>query len=77
MHLAPNRIEAYQVLADFLVALNRHSEALKILEILTNNDPNGADQILRSQYEQIREKERKKSPNKLVGSGGKAAVAKY
>ena len=47
------------MLSDFLVALGNYGEALKILEILHSHDPN--DVLIRGQYEQIREKEKKKN----------------
>jgi len=40
------------------VALNKNEEALKILEILYNYDPN--DQIIKIQYDIIKEKEKKR-----------------
>ena len=64
MHVQPQRIEAYQALAEFFIALNNYPEALKILEILHYRDP--GDQIIRSQYEQIRDIERKKVGAKTV-----------
>ncbi len=41
------------------MALNNYGEALKILEILYHHDPN--DVIIKGQYEQIKEKEKKKN----------------
>ena len=64
MHVQPQRIEAYQALAEFFIALNNYPEALKILEILHYRDP--GDQIIRSQYEQIRDIDRKKLGAKTV-----------
>ena len=59
LHVLPQRIDAYYVLSDFLVALGNYGEALKILEILHSHDPN--DALIRGQYEQIRDKEKKKT----------------
>ena len=58
MHIQPHRLDAYQALAEFLIALNNYPEALKLLEILHYRNP--SDAIIRSQYEQIRDIERKK-----------------
>ena len=38
-NIAPERIEAYQALSDFLIAINEHEKALKVLSII-NNDEN-------------------------------------
>ena len=37
MNIIPNRKDAYHVLSDFLMALNDHEQALKLLSILKNN----------------------------------------
>ncbi len=58
MHVQPQRIEAYQALAEFFIALNNYPEALKLLEILHFRNP--SDAIIKSQYEQIRDIERKR-----------------
>ena len=58
MHVQPQRIEAYQALAEFMIALNNYPEALKLLEILHFRNPQ--DAIIKSQYEQIREIEKKR-----------------
>jgi tetratricopeptide (TPR) repeat protein len=58
MHVCPQRIEAYQALAEFSIALNKYPEALKLLEILHFRDP--SDLMIKRQYEQIREIERKR-----------------
>lgn len=34
MHVQPHRLEAYQALSEFFIALNNYPEALKLLEIL-------------------------------------------
>jgi hypothetical protein len=34
MHIIPQRLEAFQALSEFLIALNNYPEALKLLEIL-------------------------------------------
>lgn len=39
MHITPHRIEAYQALAEFLIALNNYPEALKLLDILHHRNP--------------------------------------
>jgi hypothetical protein len=39
MHVLPQRLDAYYVLSDFLVALNNYTEALKVLEVLYTHDP--------------------------------------
>lgn len=39
LHVLPNRIDAYYVLSEFLLALNNQTEALKLLEILYHHDP--------------------------------------
>lgn len=59
LKVAPQRIDAYYALSDFLVALNNHQDALKILEILHRHDP--GDIGIKGQFEQIRAKESKKS----------------
>ena len=46
-------------MAEFLIALNNYPEALKLLEILHFRNP--SDAIVRSQYEQIRDIERKRA----------------
>ncbi|CDW87758.1 mynd finger [Stylonychia lemnae] len=60
LHVLPQRIDAYYVLSEFLIALNNYSEALKLLQILYNYNPD--NQMIKTQFEQIREKERKKQP---------------
>jgi hypothetical protein len=51
-------MEAYYALSDYLIAMNDYGEALKILEVLYNSNPN--DPIIKSQYTLIHEKEKKK-----------------
>ena len=46
MHVCPHRIEAYQALAEFHIALNNYPEALKLLEILHWRNP--GDVLIRS-----------------------------
>lgn len=49
LHVLPQRIDAYYVLSEFLVAMNNYPEALKILEILYHHDPSNI--IIKGQYE--------------------------
>ena len=58
MQLLPQKLDAYYVMSDFYLALNKHAEALKILEILYAADQN--DPMIKSQYELIKQKEKKK-----------------
>jgi tetratricopeptide (TPR) repeat protein len=58
MHIQPHRLPAYQALAEFWIALNNYPEALKLLEILHFRAP--GDAMIKSQYEQIRDIERKR-----------------
>ena len=39
LHVLPQRIDAYYVLSEFLIALNNYSEALKLLQILYDYNP--------------------------------------
>ena len=58
LHVLPQRLDAYYALADFLVPMKNFTEALKILEVLYLHDP--SDPLIKSQYEQIKDKELKK-----------------
>ena len=58
MHVQPHRLEAYQALSEFFIALNNYPEALKLLEILHFQNPE--DTSIRSQYKQIRDIEKKR-----------------
>jgi tetratricopeptide (TPR) repeat protein len=46
LHIAPDRSDAYFALAEILVALNKYEEAIRILEVLHNFNPN--DEIIKS-----------------------------
>ena len=50
-NICPQRMEAYTALCDFLIALNDHEKALKILGIIEsiNTDP-----MIKSQFEMIK-----------------------
>ena len=51
-NILPQRLDAYYVLSDFLVALNEHEKALKLLEILNKS---AQDPMIKSQYEMIKQ----------------------
>lgn len=50
-NIQPQRLDAYQVLSDLLVAMNEPRQAIKMLEVLSNHDGSA-----RMQYEQIKQK---------------------
>ena len=53
-NILPQRMDAYYVLSDFLVAMNQHQAALKILEILNAHEGN-TNPIIKNQYEMIKQ----------------------
>ena len=53
-NILPQRVEAYHVLSDFLIALNDHQQALKLLEILKKIEGDSNPQV-QSQYEMIKQ----------------------
>ena len=59
-NIQPQRLDAYFVLADFLMALNEHEQALKILEILKTEEP--SNPMIKSQYEMIKQNLSQKKP---------------
>jgi tetratricopeptide (TPR) repeat protein len=58
-NILPQKLDAYFVLSDFLMALNEHEKALKLLEILHKNSD---DPIIKSQYEMIKQTVAQKKP---------------
>ena len=52
-NILPQRLDAYHALSDFLVALNQHEEALKLLEVLNGNEGD-LNPIIKNQYEMIK-----------------------
>ena len=37
-NVCPDRIEAYQALSDFLIAVNEHDKALKVLSVINTDE---------------------------------------
>lgn len=58
-NILPQRVEAYHVLSEFLIALNDHQQALKLLEILNKMEDNPS---VTSQYEMIKQNLSQKKP---------------
>lgn len=52
-NIAPQRTEAYHALSDFLIALNEHEKALKVLSIINTPD---ADSMIKNMFEMISKK---------------------
>ena len=52
LQVEPYKLEAYSILSDCLIATEKFSEAVKVLEILINSDP--SNQNLQSQYQALK-----------------------
>lgn len=48
----PERSEAYLIVSDCLIATQKLSEAMKLLEIMNKREPNST--VIKSQYEMLR-----------------------